>query len=131
MSKIILDASALLAFLNMESGGEQVQSILEKAEAVISSVNLAEVATKLLERGMPLPAIKTALQALELTIVDFTDEHAYTSAELREPTRSAGLSLGDRACLVTARSLSMPAVTADRAWLEFDLDIDVRCIRPN
>ena len=38
-------------------------------------------------------------------------------------TKPFGLSLADRACLVLARRLGLPVVTADRAWAKLDLGI--------
>lgn len=42
---VVLDASALLAMLNDEPGGEQVASVLPNAS--IGAVNLSEVVAKL------------------------------------------------------------------------------------
>ena len=44
-------------------------------------------------------------------------------------TRSAGLSLADRACLALASRLGVPAVTADRAWTTLDVGVEIVCIR--
>jgi PIN domain nuclease of toxin-antitoxin system len=48
-----------------------------------------------------------------------------------ESRRPLGLSLADRACLAPARRLGVPAVMADRTWLDFapGLGIDVGSIR--
>jgi ribonuclease VapC len=43
--------------------------------------------------------------------------------------RHYGLSLGDRACLALAMELKLPVVTADRAWIDLDLGIDICVIR--
>ena len=50
-------------------------------------------------------------------------------ARLRVLTRSAGLSLGDRACLALAQRLGLEAVTAERAWAGLELGVTVRVIR--
>ena len=44
MSNVILDASALMAFLRGEPGGDRVQKVL--ANASISTVNLSEILAK-------------------------------------------------------------------------------------
>ena len=46
MSRVILDASAVLALLGNEPGAELVQRMLP--DSVILSVNLAEVVTRLI-----------------------------------------------------------------------------------
>lgn len=50
MSRIVLDPSAILAVINAESGHEKLAPEL-LAEAVTSTVNLAEVQAKLVSRG--------------------------------------------------------------------------------
>lgn len=39
------------------------------------------------------------------------------------------LSFGDRACLVLARKLDLPAFTTDRAWEVVEVNVSVRIIR--
>ena len=82
----------------------------------ISAVNLAEVATKIMDRGSSGLDTSTAISELGLELIPFDGELALETGRLREATRSFGLSLGDRACLATARRLKLPAVTADQAW---------------
>ena len=52
MSSAVLDASALLAFLRREPGGERVEEVL--ADSVISTVSLAEVLSTALDQGASL-----------------------------------------------------------------------------
>lgn len=114
MSDVVLDASALLALLFAEPGAEAVAAVL--ADALISSVNLAEVASRLTDRGVPEADARAAIAATGVRIVEFDSDQAWEAARLRGPTRAAGLSLGDRACLALARTRSLPALTGDRAW---------------
>ena len=123
----VLDASALLALLDGEPGQEVVASLVPGA--VIGAVNLAEVVGKLAERGMPKGDIREALDGLALEVHSADEYLAYAAGMLRPRTREHGLSLGDRACLAVASMLDMPAYTADRAWAELDLDVEVRLIR--
>ncbi len=111
---IILDASALLAVLQDEPGQEKVEPFLSRA--CISAVNLAEVATKLADRGVAWPDIEVTLRGLNLDVQGFDVDQALGSAALRGMTRTKGLSLGDRACLALTRKLGGIALTADRAW---------------
>ncbi|HEX2924033.1 MAG TPA: type II toxin-antitoxin system VapC family toxin [Chloroflexota bacterium] len=128
MSRAVLDASALLALLNQENGGEEVADLVA-AGAAISAVNLSEVAAKLSLAGMPDSLVREALDTLGLEVVPFDSVAAYRTALLVGPTRGAGLSLGDRACLALADQLSLPAVTSDRAWRDLGLAVQLRLIR--
>lgn len=123
----MLDASAVLAMLQDEPGGDVVQELLETA--AISSVNWSEVIQKCLERQMDVEGLRYDLEALGLAILPFTAVLAETTAELRSSTRQAGLSLGDRACLALAAVLGLPAVTADRIWPDLGLPIQIRVVR--
>jgi ribonuclease VapC len=127
MSKVVLDASALLSLLNAEKGAEVVQELLP--EAIISTVNLAEVVTRLSSAGMPDDEIREILSLLGLEIRSFDEEQAFLAGLLAVQTHSHGLSLGDRACLVLARVTVAPAVTADRAWESLDIGVTIRLIR--
>lgn len=126
MSRVVLDASALLALLQNEPGSDRVMEQL--AGALISSVNLSEVVAKLAERGMPEGDINRSL-GLGLEVVPFDEELAWKAGLLRPQTRRSGLSLGDRACLALARSRSLPALTADHVWADLDVGVDVVVIR--
>lgn len=127
MSRVVLDASALLALLNQEEGAERVAPFL--ADAVISTVNLAEVVTRLALAGMPETAIREALALLPLESVPFDVGQAIEVGLLAPTTRPSGLSLGDRACLILARRLDATAVTADQAWVGIDAGVAVELIR--
>lgn len=127
MKPAVLDASALLALLQEEPGGSQVEAFLPGS--AISTVNLAEVVGKLSDGGMPEEAIRTAVGSLGLEIVPFDEEMSYKAGLLYPSTHRRGLSLGDRACLSLAVSLNRPAVTADRTWSRLKLGIDVQAIR--
>ncbi|MGB3421341.1 MAG: hypothetical protein WBA52_13075 [Dolichospermum sp.] len=51
MSEVVVDASAILALLNQETGSEEVLIFIGKA--AISTVNLSEVIAKLADAGIP------------------------------------------------------------------------------
>ena len=127
MANYVLDASALLALLNAETGAELVQDFLP--DASISTVNLAEVVTRLSAVGMPENDIRNTLTLLGLEVIHFDEEQAYQAGLLYSYGQVYGLSLGDRACLAWARASAATAVTADRAWKELDLGIEIKLIR--
>lgn len=113
--KNVLDASALLAVLNNETGAAAVVPLL--AESAVSTINLAEVGAKLIEAGMDESAAETAVSILGIgEVVDFDQNLARETARLRPLTKHLGLSLGDRACLALGIKLNVPAVTADKEW---------------
>ena len=124
----VLDASALLALLYGEPGATQVANAIMSG-AAISAVNLSEVVAKLNADGMPAAAITGAISPLDIEVIDFDTELAYQTGFLRPLTRQVGLSLGDRACLALAQQLALPALTADRAWLNLSLGTTIQVIR--
>jgi ribonuclease VapC len=127
VTSVVLDSSALLAFIQAEPGGEAVAGVV--GEALMSSVNLAEVVTKLVERTGSLEIARTALGMATVDVVDFDRPQAEQAGLLVKNTRSYGLSLGDRACLALAMRESVPVLTADRIWAKLQLNVEVRLIR--
>lgn len=123
----VLDASALLAFLQNEPGSETVEAAL--LESAISSVNWAEVMQKALAGKVDTRGMREELEALGLHILPFTPEDAELAAQLWQPTRHLGLSLGDRACLSVGIRLKATVLTADHVWTEAQLPVSVRSIR--
>jgi ribonuclease VapC len=110
----VLDASALLALLLGEPGGEKVRAVL--ADAAISTVNLAEVVAHYARNGASEAEIREVLDPLPFDRIDFDADLALACGLMLPATRAAGLSLGDRACLALARRLDVAAITADRSW---------------
>jgi len=129
MSAVVWDASALLLLLQQEPGWQELGPRLP--QGVMSSVNLSEVAAKLMESGGAPGMTREVLDGLSVEIHDFTAELAYQVAELRGATRHLGLSLGDRACLALGVSLGASILTADRAWLGLDLGVEIELARPD
>lgn len=127
MPSAVLDASAVLAFMLDEKGADAVLPLI--GDAVISTVNMSEVLTKLIAADVPPKTARAAFDGLFLTIANFTPSQAEAAALLARQTMSQGLSLGDRACLALAREQGLPAVTADRAWAAVETGVDVRLIR--
>ena len=114
--QVVLDASAVLAYLQDESGCEKVDVVLSEGRAIMSAVNYAEVVGKLLEAGLLESSVKAVMGNLELHIEPLDDKQAWETGVLRMSTREFGLSLGDRACLALAYIKKLPVVTADKQW---------------
>jgi len=124
---VVLDASALLAYLQDEPGSEVVDGVL--AESVMSSVNWAEVVQKSTAAGAEVDGMLDDWQSLGLMVEPFTPEDGEMAGRLWIQTRQAGLSLGDRACLSLGLRLGVPVLSSDRAWATLNLSLDVQVIR--
>lgn len=130
---MVLDASALLAYLYDEPGASAVADAIAEG-AALSAVNLAEALSRIAARGGDPGRVVAELSERGLlggaiTVETFTEDDAIDVARLRPLTTGAGLSLGDRACLALARRLGQPALTADSAWMGLEVDVDLRQIR--
>ncbi len=122
-----MDASAILAMLEREPGHERVAARL--GSTTMSTVNLAEVVTSLINKGVLGADARRTAASLEIETVPLDRTLALDAGALRETTRHRGLSLGDRACLALARHLALPVLTADRRWADLDIGVEVQLIR--
>jgi ribonuclease VapC len=127
VSKIVLDASAFLAFANREPGCEKVRPVLK--QAVISAVNAAEILQKLAMKQMTIATAEGYLERFVGDIVPFDLEQAKFVAALHTKTREFGLSLGDRACLSLGIKLGLTVMTAERVWPKLGLGHPIELIR--
>jgi ribonuclease VapC len=125
--EVVLDASALIALLADEPGADVVEAELDRA--VVSAVNWAEILQRYVAYDLPIAGKRVAVESLGVRIEPFTAEDAEHAAVLREVTRAAGLSLADRACLALGRRLGTRVYTADRAWREVEVGVEVALIR--
>jgi len=129
----VLDASAFLAYLRDETGAEIVENALIDG-CYISIINWVEVLSKVVDLGeSPDEIIKRlrdeGLLENSLKIIACNEEDAITIAKFRPVTKSAGLSLGDRACLALGKRLNLPVLTADKVWSSLSLGITINLIR--
>ncbi|MBE9050112.1 type II toxin-antitoxin system VapC family toxin [Nostocales cyanobacterium LEGE 11386] len=127
MSEVVVDASAVLALLNQETGSEEILQLIDNA--AISSVNLSEVIAKLAEAGIPEEDIRQIILNLNLEVILFNEEQAFKAGMLRPATKSIGLSFGDRACLALGVVLNQPVITTDRLWSNLNMGIEIRVVR--
>lgn len=109
----VLDASALLAYLGGEPGGDIVEEALARP-AHCGAANWCETAQKVRAAGGDWPLARALLLSFDLTIAPVTVDDAEEAARLWK--RHSGLSLGDRLCLALAGRLGTVALTADRSW---------------
>lgn len=121
---IVLDASAVLAWLQQEPGAEVVDPLLEGG--IMSAANWAEVLQKVEAAGVDPEATAASLKALGVVVAPLLEEDAAVVARwwFADPS----LSLGDRCCLALAQRLEGQAVTAEQRWGTLP-DADVLLIR--
>jgi ribonuclease VapC len=131
---VVLDASALLAWLRLEPGALEVRTALDKT-AAMSVVNWAEVLSKLSDLGRnPVEVHSRMFEAgafqKDLLLWPLDAAMAVEVAKLRSKTRASGLSLGDRACIALGQHLRLPILTADRVWKRLRIaDAQIQFIR--
>jgi ribonuclease VapC len=124
--KTVLDASALLAYLQDEPGADVVEAVI--ADCSISSVNWAEAVQKVLSVDIDINKVSQSLQAMGLTIEMFTPEDGEITGQLWSQTKEYGLSLGDRACLSLGLRLAATVLTSDQTWKSLDLSVDIQLV---
>ncbi len=127
MTDYVLDASAVLAVIQEEPGAERIEAHLDTG--CISAVNLAEIVGKLQDRGLGDNEINELIALLDLDTRILDKEGAVFLGKLRQTTKVAGLSLGDRACLALAHSLGATAITMERAWKDLELGVAIEVAR--
>jgi PIN domain nuclease of toxin-antitoxin system len=127
MTRYVYDSSALLAIILGEPGADVASANI--ANAMVSSVNLAETFSRAEDKGIPMDKTERFLMGKEVQFVDFDSDLARVVGTMRTKTRSRGLSLGDRACIALALRERATIVTADRVWAELDLPCKVELIR--
>ena len=107
-------------------------SLMQTGNCVISSVNAAEVVSRLADGQRSEAALREVIGHIGAEVVAFDAPQATEVGLLRPITRHLGLSLGDRACLALARLTNATVITADRAWMDLaqPLEISIEYIRP-
>ena len=130
MSVHVLDSSAVLALILNEDGGDGVLPFLENS--LISSVNHAEIVTRLVREGLSGPDLEEAVRLVSLQIEPLTQAQSVQAGLLYSAGRVIGLSLGDRCCLALALEKEATVVTADHAWLNIAkvVDLEIVVTRP-
>jgi len=122
-----VDASAVLAFALREPGWNTAEPLL--VGSLINAINVAEVTSRVMAHGASLAEARLLVSELHLDVASLEPEQAFLTGELHRETRAYGLSLADCACLALARARRLPAVTADRAWADLAIDVEVVLIR--
>jgi len=128
MNEVVLDASAILTVIQRERGAEKLTAEVLK-DAVVSTVNLAEVQSKLVKNGYSSQEAWEDALALVMGVEPYTREHARIAGDLIMTTEKYGLSLGDRSCLALAIALKAPVYTTEQAWKNLKIGVPIHVIR--
>ena len=127
MTSTVLDASALLAFLNSEPGADIVRTVLH--DAIISAVNYTEVLKKTIERNGSADRVSGIIRDLSVAIIPFDAPLAEATAALYPETKPYGLSLADRACIALGLQRRATVFTTDAKWKLLKLSLKLKLIR--
>jgi len=126
-ARAVLDASAVLALLFKEPGGQAVVDVVSRA--TVSTVNWVEVWQRCRAVGYDPSEARDRLLGVGLVITALSTAQAEWAGELRESTSHLGLSLADRCCLALGLDTGLPVLTADGTWAKADVGADVVVIR--
>ena len=110
---IVLDASAVLAFLQGEPGSDEVEAALIRG-ARCGAANWSEVAQQIRATGRDWDLVRALLVSYDIRIEAVVADDAENAAERWRP--GEGLSLADRLCLALGSRLGLDVLTADTAW---------------
>lgn len=110
---VVLDASAILVFLQDETGAEAVEGALLDVP-ICGAANWSEVAQKVLANERDWSLARALLISYGVRIEPVLEEDAEWAARRWHPDE--GLSLADRLCLALAERTDLDVFTADRAW---------------
>lgn len=128
--QVVLDASAVLAWVLRERGHETIDKLLPVA--VIAAPNLVEALYRARERGhrMPSDELHGAIVGMGARIEALTEDDADRAAELISESRArrtaddtACLSLGDGLCLAVAERLGLTVTGGDQHWATCNLTV--------
>lgn len=123
-ASIVLDASALIAMLKEERGGDRVAEVI--GDCCMCVINFAEVISYFAFAGYSQKQVAEILRPLPIDLVPADAELSWAAGLLRPKTKQAGLSLGDRYCLALAKRNGSEVLTADQSWEQIAEDVGVR-----
>lgn len=113
MTTVVVDASALLAFVQGEDGSDTVEAAL-LAGARCGAANWSEVAQKVRAAERDWDLVRALLLSYPTSIEPVVADDAEWAA--RRWRAGEGLSLAHRLCLALAERMDATVLTADRSW---------------
>ena len=126
-AKVVLDASAVLAWVLGERGAATVDRVLPVC--VVPASAMVEVLYRAPERGhRQRPAdLHTDLLALGVRVEPLVDADTVRAAQLIATSKAdrekGSLSLEDGLCIATAERLGLPLTGGDRYWAEVGMTV--------
>lgn len=133
---VVLDASAVLAWVLNEKAGDTVAKLLPVA--VVPAPTMTEVLYRARERGYGNTAavLLADLLSTGLEVEPFLEADTVRAADLIAASRAAAktredpsLSLGDGLCCAVAERLGLKLAGGDNHWSTLDLDVEFLPIR--
>ncbi len=125
--RVVLDASALLAWVMNERGTQTVDRLL--AFSVVPASAMVEVLYRAAEKGhrLPLEQLHASLLEMGLEVEDVTAADVVRAGELiaasrLDPARGS-LSLGDGLCIAVAERLQLTVTGGDKYWTNVDMTV--------
>ncbi len=133
--KVVLDASAIVAWIFRETGYQVVARALPYG--VLPVANAVEALARALERGWSGGAdeLLADIELMGVSLEPSLEADTVRAAELIAQSRALGIargwgiSLGDALCLAIAERLELPAVGGDNAWDQLQLQVPHRLFR--
>lgn len=125
--KVLLDASAYIAYINKEPGHETIEPII--GFSCINMVTYTEIISFYTKKGLRKDLLEKMCDYVE--IISLNEDICFNAGYMIKDSQSYGLSLGDRLCLSSAQSDNLAVYTADKAWLNLTekLNIEIIAIR--
>lgn len=122
---VVLDASALMVLLHGDAGCDAIERSLP--DAAISSVTLAETASRLAMAGMPDAVVAEVFANLALPVIEF-DEAQAIEAGRAGANGAANLPFERRAALALARVSQAQLLTADSSMADSVADCEIQLV---
>jgi len=128
--RVVLDASAVLAWVLNEKGSSAVARMLPVGVVPVSA--LVETLYRAVEKGhrQTVEELHASVVAMGVQIEPLTEADADRAAALITDSRKAAtsqrpasLSLGDGMCLATAERLDLTVTGGDQHWATWDLSV--------
>lgn len=133
--RVVLDASAVIAWARRERGAETIARLLP--QAVIAAPNLTESLFRARARGhgMTPDQLRSHVLGIGAAVEPFTDDDTAQAADLllhssaHPGPEGRRLSLGDACCIAVAERLRLPIVGDDQLWGLLPLTVQVHAFR--